>query len=310
MDLFSRTQPLERVADAAEASAPGMDRALGRARPLQPEPRLAVAPGDQGAQRTAIVLAASLAAHGFAAAALAALPAASNLLATPPTIEIEMALAMPVPVAPPEPEIVPEPVRAEAARPEEPVRLARERPAPERPTTRIEPRAVPASGPLPPSLEEAFAEPAAPPDALVGEAGAFGIAGAAGGREGGVPGGMGDRLQASGATAAATGPSAGDIRRARRSYSDAVRTLLESRARYPLAARVQRVQGRVLLALRIREDGRLIGVRVVGSSGYLVLDDAAIAAANDVHTFPRPPSLVLWDSTEEVRIPLVYEIVR
>lgn len=46
---------------------------------------------------------------------------------------------------------------------------------------------------------------------------------------------------------------------------------------YPLAARRQGAEGRVVLRARVLEDGRCAEVRIVRSSGYALLDESALA---------------------------------
>ncbi|MDQ3033087.1 MAG: energy transducer TonB, partial [Myxococcota bacterium] len=106
------------------------------------------------------------------------------------------------------------------------------------------------------------------------------------------------------------GPSAEEIRRARRAYADRVRELLGRAARYPTPARRGGIEGRVVIGLRIAEDGRLLAARVTGSCGYSMLDEAALAAANDLSRVPAPPSLVAWRSADELRVPIVFELTR
>ena len=55
---------------------------------------------------------------------------------------------------------------------------------------------------------------------------------------------------------------------------------------YPPEAVEQGLEGEVRLLLRLDAKGRLLEARVVGSSGYLLLDEAAISAAYATGTFP------------------------
>lgn len=57
---------------------------------------------------------------------------------------------------------------------------------------------------------------------------------------------------------------------------------------YPLLARRKGWEGNVTLALRIEIDGRLTGIHVVGSSGYRVLDDAAVDSLLRARALPLP----------------------
>lgn len=57
---------------------------------------------------------------------------------------------------------------------------------------------------------------------------------------------------------------------------------------YPPLARRKGWEGAVTLALRVEIDGRLTGIHVVGSSGYRVLDNAAVASLLRARALPLP----------------------
>jgi protein TonB len=255
------------------------------------------------------VLALSLGAHLVAGGLLAILPAASTFVGGEQQIEIELAILPPTQIPVPEPAIVPEPEPVAPPLPEPAPRPVRERPEPAAAAIAPEPEPEPAPTPTsaPPSIDEVFGDPA-PLSALTGTGGGDAIAA---GSATGAPGGVGEgRAGGSRVAASPAGPSADEIRRARRAYARAIHDLLASHARYPVSARAQRLHGRVELALRITAEGRLASARVIASSGYPLLDDAAVATAHDIAAFPAPPSLVTWDAREELRTSLVYELTR
>lgn len=81
-------------------------------------------------------------------------------------------------------------------------------------------------------------------------------------------------------------PHPGDVRR----YGRGVYRSMLPHRRYPLAARKLRLEGRVLLRVRLRRDGRVLAARVHQSSGHKVLDDEALrmlAAAAPFASFPE-----------------------
>ena len=55
---------------------------------------------------------------------------------------------------------------------------------------------------------------------------------------------------------------------------------------YPMLARRNGWQGRVQIGLRVEADGRLSHVRIAHSSGYRLLDNAALATLNRINTLP------------------------
>lgn len=71
------------------------------------------------------------------------------------------------------------------------------------------------------------------------------------------------------------------------------RTLLSHIARYrryPEGARRERAQGVVRLLFSMKRDGTVIDVRVVSSSGYALLDTAAIETIRNAQPMPRIPA--------------------
>jgi protein TonB len=271
-----------------------------------------VAPSAAPVLPLSSMLGASLVAHGAIAFALVALPASSSaahdLGGTWVSFDLE-----PLPViTAPEPEPVPEPEALPETPP--PVPVARRTPAPPTP---IEPEPVPEVAPevhaAPPSIDDVFGEPP-PPAAVMTAEGTGGIAmaqGELGGTPGGTPGGHGTTLGASvrpAAAAAPAGPSDADRRRARRSYVRSLEDLLRGHTSYPRAAAREGLQGRVELALRIGDDGRVIAIRIAESSGHGVLDDAAMDAARELGRVPAPPMIAALTNTDEVRVGVVYVV--
>lgn len=76
---------------------------------------------------------------------------------------------------------------------------------------------------------------------------------------------------------------------------------------YPHVARLRGWEGRVLLAFQIETDGRLENIRVAQSSGFAVLDDAALGSLRRVE---RPAEAVAWlrGSPLAMQIPVIYRL--
>jgi periplasmic protein TonB len=64
---------------------------------------------------------------------------------------------------------------------------------------------------------------------------------------------------------------------------------LESKKRYPAAARSRREEGNVLIVFRLDRQGRLVSSRIVRSSGSATLDKAGLALVSHAQPFPPPP---------------------
>lgn len=279
----------------------------------------AVSSASQNAgMRALVVVAISLGAHLSAALALAMLPEPARLV--PERVEVTVVIESLVEDRA-EDRVAERVEPAAALPPPEPVAPEPVAPPPELPARRpVVARARPAAPAPEPAVEEPAPEPARPapaePSPALAAGGGPSLLAAAGGEPsygGGTGGGTGSgRGEGAGVGAGAArpdvappGPSAGDLRRARQGYVRALGELLRAEARYPRAARREGLQGRVELALRVGRDGRLLDVRVVRSSGYPELDDAAIEAARRI-TPPAPPEMLAWALAEEVRAPVVY----
>ena len=75
-------------------------------------------------------------------------------------------------------------------------------------------------------------------------------------------------------------------------YAGAVARRLVQDQHYPSEALRRALQGTVRIDLTIGRDGRVRAVRVTGSSGHPVLDEAAIYRGRTVEGLPPPPPLL------------------
>lgn len=74
-----------------------------------------------------------------------------------------------------------------------------------------------------------------------------------------------------------------------RQFSQTVRRKIESKKRYPLAARKSRAEGRVGIKMTILRDGQLEMVEIIESSGNSILDKAALESVRRSAPFPPLP---------------------
>jgi protein TonB len=223
---------------------------------------------------------------------------------------IEFAVELPPPpvVAPPPAAMPPPPPPPADIAPV--VRVARSV-APARAAAEPEPtRAEPA----PASLVEAPAAAAAPgadaaatPGALPTDAGgALAMrtgAGGVGALGGGGPGGFGPPAEQGGAAPLV------DRRALALAWKARIERLVHEQAshHYPRSAARAGLGGTVLLAITIDGSGHITQVSVDRTSGYEVLDRAALEAVQDLADVPAPPEALAWQ-TRALRMPIAYAI--
>jgi protein TonB len=91
------------------------------------------------------------------------------------------------------------------------------------------------------------------------------------------------------------------------SYLEMVRLKIESHKRYPKIARVRQIEGRVTIYFIISPAGDVQSVKVVKSSAFKILDQAALKAVEDASPFPIPPAHVFGGEIP-LKISLVFEL--
>jgi len=98
-----------------------------------------------------------------------------------------------------------------------------------------------------------------------------------------------------------------EVRTLERTYYGTLSSYLRRNYRYPRRARIARLEGTVLVELVIDANGKILRRRIVRSSGWEILDDAALSAMAQLSTVPAPPSNLPW-SRRAVRVPLRYQL--
>lgn len=91
-------------------------------------------------------------------------------------------------------------------------------------------------------------------------------------------------------------------------YFDMLRMRIESRKKYPDAARHRQVEGRVEVGFLVATDGGVSDVEVIKTSRHPDLDQAALAAVKDAAPFPRPPS-GLFSGPLKMTLTIVFELL-
>jgi protein TonB len=82
------------------------------------------------------------------------------------------------------------------------------------------------------------------------------------------------------------------------SYAARVRAWLESNKTYPKAARMRKQQGVAKVVFVIDRSGHVLESRLVGPSGYSLLDQEAMAMVARSDPFPAPPHTIKGDRIE------------
>lgn len=97
-----------------------------------------------------------------------------------------------------------------------------------------------------------------------------------------------------------------DSRTVQSNVRAAVYSALQASFSYPRRARIRGWEGTVVIALRILPDGAVANVRVSGSSGISVLDNAAMRSIKAVHV----PQVVAWMNGRKLDmfIPIEYRL--
>ncbi len=94
-----------------------------------------------------------------------------------------------------------------------------------------------------------------------------------------------------------------------RSWLQGVGNLIFSNAarHYPAKARQAHIEGTVALAITIDGLGKITQVQIKRSSGHDVLDQAALAAVQAIHSVPAPPARLQWQP-RALTLPIVYRL--
>jgi len=90
-------------------------------------------------------------------------------------------------------------------------------------------------------------------------------------------------------------------------YKREVEPLFEDAKRYPRSARRAGLEGAALVDVHIDADGTIVEVELARSSGFELLDRAALDSARSVGKLPAPPPELRWES-RTLRIPYRFSL--
>ena len=91
------------------------------------------------------------------------------------------------------------------------------------------------------------------------------------------------------------------------SYLKMIRLKIESHKVYPKMARMGQIEGRVTIFFVISLDGNNKSVKIVKSSKYKILDQAALKAVKDASPYPKPPEH-LFRGEVPLKLTIVFEL--
>jgi len=81
-------------------------------------------------------------------------------------------------------------------------------------------------------------------------------------------------------------------------FAAVVRKKIESQKRYPEAAQTSGIEGRARVKVTILRDGKLENAEIIESSGYEILDKAALQSVQDAAPFPPIPEALKRDTIQ------------
>lgn len=90
-------------------------------------------------------------------------------------------------------------------------------------------------------------------------------------------------------------------------YAQTIHRRVQRNRSYPRVAQRAGIQGTVLLEVRVDEQGRILSIDVLRSSGHSVLDRAAIASIESLGALDPPPRELPWDR-RPIEIPIHYAL--
>lgn len=91
------------------------------------------------------------------------------------------------------------------------------------------------------------------------------------------------------------------------SFARSVRRMIEANKKYPTAAQAAGIEGRTSVRMVILKDGRLGKVEIVRSSGYEILDKAALQSVREAAPFPPIPEKTRREEIH-ISVTLIFKI--
>jgi protein TonB len=92
-----------------------------------------------------------------------------------------------------------------------------------------------------------------------------------------------------------------------REYFEMLNLRIHSFKEYPESAKSRHLEGRVKIRFVVSKDGSLADIKILKSSRYKNLDEAALAAVKRAAPFPRPPAF-LFKTPLTMQISILFEL--
>jgi TonB family protein len=106
---------------------------------------------------------------------------------------------------------------------------------------------------------------------------------------------------------AGQGKGSGSVRDELREFQRKIKERIERVKFYPFLARKNQYEGSTYCTFTLLRGGEVKDIRVVGRSGYPVLDEAAMKAIKEAAPYPPFPSCIEHSSIE-IKIPIVFKL--
>jgi protein TonB len=94
----------------------------------------------------------------------------------------------------------------------------------------------------------------------------------------------------------------------RNSYAQVIASRLEKAKRFPARALQRRIEGDVMLLLRVASDGNVVTSAIKGSSGFEILDGEVLRMVDRASPFPRPPETLVSSNRLEYLVPISFRL--
>jgi TonB family protein len=94
-----------------------------------------------------------------------------------------------------------------------------------------------------------------------------------------------------------------------RQYTNSIQVKIGKAKKYPRLAKKRKQQGKTLLSFKLNRDGKVLDLKIESSSGYEILDQAALKAIKEGEPYPNIPE-TLNKKYAYLKIPISFVLKR